>query len=210
MKNVIIAILVALLIVAGFMIAAKKKANIAYEPWPETEPANPTTPKPRPVTTTPAPTTNTPVANPNLITKSAWSISLVKPSGWDITSNTTNEVILTQDTGEYAGDIMTVSYISGNSITDTDNKFGNITYYYNGNNQSWMVELPDEQNGGMEAATVATPISYTADGLPVFNGTRRWKTYIVPLSHTTFVKLNITGGGFIQPLTDLLATLKKI
>lgn len=53
MKNVIIAILVALLIVAGFMIGAKKKANVAYEPWPETEPANPTTPKPKPTTPTP-------------------------------------------------------------------------------------------------------------------------------------------------------------
>lgn len=50
MKNIVIAILVALLIVAGFMIAAKKKANVAYEPWPETEPATvtPTTPKPKP------------------------------------------------------------------------------------------------------------------------------------------------------------------
>lgn len=54
MKNVIIAILVALLIVAGFMIGAKKKANVAYEPWPETEPATATTPKPKPAT--PAPT----------------------------------------------------------------------------------------------------------------------------------------------------------
>lgn len=58
MKNVIIAILVALLIVAGFMIGAKKKANVVYEPWPETEPANPTTPRPTVTPTQTNPTNN--------------------------------------------------------------------------------------------------------------------------------------------------------
>lgn len=62
MKNVIIAILVALLIVAGFMIVAKKKANIAYEPWPETEPAISTNNKPQtdPIACSPSITVSSP------------------------------------------------------------------------------------------------------------------------------------------------------
>lgn len=51
MKNIIIAILVAIILVLGFLFFTQKKSNVNYEPWPETEPA------------TVKPTTNYPIQN---------------------------------------------------------------------------------------------------------------------------------------------------
>lgn len=66
MKNVIIAILVALVLVFAFLFFTQKKSNVSYEPWPETEPATitPTTPKPKPsVSSTPTQTNqNNPIS----------------------------------------------------------------------------------------------------------------------------------------------------
>lgn len=39
MKNVIIAILVAVVIIFAFLLFTQKKTDVNYEPWPETEPA---------------------------------------------------------------------------------------------------------------------------------------------------------------------------
>lgn len=39
MKNTIITILVAVILVLGFLFFTQKKSNVSYEPWPETEPA---------------------------------------------------------------------------------------------------------------------------------------------------------------------------
>lgn len=63
MKNIIIAILVALVLVFAFLFFTHKKSNVSYEPWPETEPANSTTPKPQtdPIACTPSITVSSPV-----------------------------------------------------------------------------------------------------------------------------------------------------
>lgn len=49
MKNVIIAILVAIVLVFAFLFFTQKESNVSYEPWPETEPSTvkPTNDKPQ-------------------------------------------------------------------------------------------------------------------------------------------------------------------
>lgn len=61
MKKVIIAILVAIILVLGFLLFTQKKTNVNYEAWPETEPATvrPTTNN-YPVQNNPAPTQTNP------------------------------------------------------------------------------------------------------------------------------------------------------
>ncbi len=142
----------------------------------------------------------------NIITKNDWGVSFAKMADWDIVTNTNNEVSLKQNVGQWEGDVIKISYVSGQSITDTDAKFGNITYFYDVNSSQWMKTT--NENGVV--TSVATVSFYTTNNLPVFYGTGRWKTYIVSTSNTTFIKLNISGSGQSQPLTDLLQTIKKI
>lgn len=67
MKNIIIAILVAIILILGFLFFTQKKSNVNYEPWPETEPAivRPTTTNNNsyPVQNNPAPINPAPTNN---------------------------------------------------------------------------------------------------------------------------------------------------
>ncbi|OHA42655.1 MAG: hypothetical protein A3G59_00490 [Candidatus Taylorbacteria bacterium RIFCSPLOWO2_12_FULL_47_20] len=149
----------------------------------------------------------------NTIIKNEWGISFSKPSNWDITSNTGGIVELKQVSGEWVGDTIDISYITGANITTTDAKFGSVTYYWNESGQKWMKIGQSEKTGENESPVPATTYieyPYAANTFPVFVGANRWLTLIIPLSHTTFLKLHITGSGQTQPLKDVLGTIKKI
>lgn len=156
----------------------------------------------------PQPAVNT-QNSPNLVARSDWGISLEKPSGWNIITTTDNQITIKQDLPDGAGDVMTVDYVTGDSITDTDAKFGNITFFYDSTRQTWMKSYLDEQSNTQLITEVATP-EMIVDGLSVFKGTGRWLTYVIPLSHTNFIKINITGSGNLNPLNNLLSTIKTI
>ncbi len=117
--------------------------------------------------------------------------------------------IITNDHTEFSG--IDIKCVLGNSITDNDAKYGSITYYYDSSSQKWMVNKPDEQNGGTLPAVVAVP-EFNVNGLPVFRGTGRWLTYIVPISPTSIISLKEgdSEGGLTQSLTNLVKTLKRI
>ncbi len=149
----------------------------------------------------------------NTIIKNEWGISFSKPSNWDITNNANGVVELKQVSGQWVGDTISISYITGANITTTDAKFGNVTYYWDESGQKWMKIGQNNRTGENESpipATTYTEYPYVANTFPVFVGTNRWLTLIVPLSHTTFLKLHITGSGQTQPLKDILGTIKKI
>lgn len=153
------------------------------------------------------------VSDSNTITKNSWGVSFTKSSDWNVTSNTNEQINLDQVSGEWIGDKIDISYVSGTNITTTDAKFGSVTYYFDENSQRWMKIGQSEKTGDTESpvlATTYTEYPYTTDNYPVFVGTNRWLTLIVPLSHKTFLKLHITGSGQTQPLRDLLRTIKKI
>ncbi|HYM92917.1 MAG TPA: hypothetical protein VET23_02175 [Chitinophagaceae bacterium] len=148
----------------------------------------------------------------NLILKRHWGVSFVKSSNWSVTNNTSSKITLTQISGESTGDVITIEYVSGDSITDIDTKFGWITYRYDNNKQAWMQTDNMEGEGiySHPSPVQANAIAITKDGLQIFHGTGRWVTYIIPLSHTKFLKLNIMGSGESQPLEALVKIIRKI
>jgi hypothetical protein len=149
------------------------------------------------------------------VTRTDWGISFTKGSNWSVTVNAPDQLELKQMSGEGIGDIITIKYITGEKITDQDTKFGDITYWYDTSDTSaskwkWVrAGRMNELTGVMEPSVVdAAPQFYIPVNLPVFLGTGRWLTYIFPLSSGSFLKFNITGSGYSQPLTDLVKTIK--
>ena len=140
-------------------------------------------------------------------------VSISKTSDWSVISNTSNETVLDiPSTDHIIGTSgINIKCVLGNSITDTDAKFGNITYYYDSITQKWMVNAPDERDGGTLPAVVATPL-FTVNGWPVFRGTSRWLSYIIPISPSSILYFHEgdTEGGYTQTLTNLVKTLKKL
>lgn len=148
----------------------------------------------------------------NLIKLTSCGVSVSKTSNWSVMSSTTNEIILDIPSADQTGgNGINIKCVLGNSITDTDAKFGNITYYYDSSTQKWMVNKPDETNGGTMMAVEATPL-FNVNGWPVFRGTRRWLSYIVPISPSSILYLREgdTEGGYTQTLTNLVKTLKRL
>lgn len=142
------------------------------------------------------------------ITKTEWGVYFEKGNDWKVKSNDASQVALEQVAGGFIGDVMIISFVSAASLTDTDAKFGSVTYSFDSQKGEWMktsneVEAP-------AGPTIATPDSYTSDNLPVFRGTQRWRTYIIPLSEDSFIKMNITGSGNYEALDKLVKTLRKI
>ena len=153
----------------------------------------------------------TTLTDSNILNLNSCGVSLSKASNWSTISNTNNEIkldIVPNDHTGFSG--IDIKCVLDSTITDTDAKFGNITYYYDSNNKKWMVNKPDEMNGGFLPAVEAAP-EFTVNGLPVFRGTRRWLSYIIPISPNSILYLNEgdAEGGYTQTLTNLVKTLKK-
>lgn len=145
----------------------------------------------------PAPAPAPAPVNANLVAKNSWGLSFEKGSEWSITQNTNNQVVMEQASGSWVGDTITMEYITGQSVSNSDSKFGTVTYSYNAPSQSWMRD-----------GVVATPEFYTQNNLPVFLGVKRWKTYVIPTSTTSFVVMNITGSGNADALDALAQTIQ--
>jgi len=170
------------------------------------------------ISSTPPTSNSEDSSNGNLVSRSDWGISFVKTSDWNVTASSGTQMELTQVNGENKGDRMTIQFISsgsGSQITDSDAKFGDVTYRYEQTNGKWMVTGITDMNAmdGPTSTRQAVPqfMLHGIDGrqLPVFQGRSRWLTYIVPLNPFLFLKFNITGSGATQPLTDLVKSMKE-
>jgi len=155
-----------------------------------------------------------PTKDVNLIKLTSCGVSLSKTSDWNVISSTVNEIKL-----DIAGDTHTsfagidIKCVLSNTITDTDAKFGNITYFYDMGKKAWM-ETDNKEGEGITPNSIpvlAVPL-FIVDGLPVFRGTGRWLTYIVPTSPSTVLYFNEgdTEGGYTQTLTNLVNTIRKL
>jgi hypothetical protein len=146
------------------------------------------------------------------VQRNDWGLVFAKGSDWNVIENGADRIVLEGTSDQSNGDKITASYVPSNSITDVDAKFGNVTYFYDSAKQQWMAEGNGYFGKGFienvaTSAIVAVPKFYV-DMHPVFIGTGRWETFIIPISETSFLKLNITGSGYAKPLDEIVSTLK--
>jgi hypothetical protein len=145
-----------------------------------------------------------------VITKPEWGISFTKPKGWNIVEGADNEIVLYKMYGEEGGDVITINYRPHlEYLTDTDAKFGHVTYFWGIEEKKWMLSKSSEY----DSSTITSPAvteEFTLDGLPIFPGKGRWMTKIIPLDHYTFLELNITGSGYTDPLRLFVQGIRKL
>lgn len=217
-KMWIAGIVVIIIIVA--LLATHKKAPMVDPVVTPPAPTETTTVKPgtrpatKPVANPESPNkTVVEVKNANELSNADWHIAFTKGADWTVSNaQLSNKIVLSDTAGEGKGDSMTIEYVLGDKISDTDSKFGSITYYYEKSTQRWL-QVNNAQSADPNQLSVpadAKSVATTADKLPVYAGTKRWLTYIIPLSTNTFLKLNITGSGATMPLQDLVKTIHKI
>ena len=108
-------------------------------------------------------------------------------------------------------DYITITEVSGDSVTNKDTKFGDITYYFSTKSGKWVFETNNDMSQATgQGSGIATPLFTTLSDAPVFSGTERWKTNIVALTQETFIVINMSGSGYTKPLepfTKMVTTL---
>jgi hypothetical protein len=134
------------------------------------------------------------------------------PQSWDVqvegNGNTT-----VKNLGDDNQGTITVQKISNRKITNTDSMIGSVTYFFDTVTSSWMVtDSRDNPATGEKGPRTfeALPQDSTSTGLPIFLGTGRWKTVIIPLAEEKFLLINIIGDKDTTPLTPLSHTVRKI
>lgn len=166
-------------------------------------------------TTTPTSTQNTPAytitavqisQGTSTIVKDNWGIVVTKDNDWKTLTNDDNQMVLEHIAG-HIGDRITISYIKGYDITDTDPKFGSVKFYWDNGTNKWMMNVT-KANGATKTGENAKVVLYRNP--PVFLGISSYRTYIIPLSHTAFVKLNVVGSGDTSELDNIVNSLTVI
>ncbi len=134
--------------------------------------------------------------------------SFYYPESWKVTEDAKG--VSFQGMGT-AGDKIVVTEVTGDAVKDSDTKFGNVVYFYDGASNTWKVTGTATLKGAkapIKGVQKVTPLFTTASNIPVLEGTRRSKTNIIPLSADKFLVINITGVGtaVLDPLTKTITT----
>jgi len=196
---VAIGIIAILIVVAGGGILAYQYYYITGKEQPKIQ--TPTTEIPE--TETPTPITEN--SNWKKYIDSNLGYSFYYPKTWKV-SSTDSRVTITNfgpTRNEPGSDSISISEIQDSKVVVTDAKFGNTTLYYDDNLKQWMKISPGANE--LYETKPAKVAFNTISGLSVYSSTGRWKTVIIPLSHTKFLVVNITGSGYTTAL-DLLAS----
>lgn len=113
-------------------------------------------------------------------------------------------------TPKYDKDHITITKYSGQKYTGYDSKNGSISYFYDNEKKQWMQDTSLAEyieNETPDGISVATAEAYTVSGLPIFYGTGRWATIIVPLAADKLLVANIGGTGWTNALYPLVETI---
>lgn len=116
------------------------------------------------------------------------------PDTWIVTKQVDGSVLV--QTNSPDTNTITIKEVSGSRVTDSNGKFGSVSYYYGGASQ-WMRIGTHERDGSPTTAMPVAQYPTTLSGLPIFSGAILSHgfgqyVYIVALSPTKF--LVITGG----------------
>lgn len=134
-------------------------------------------------------------------------ISFKKDPFWKQT--TQGDSIILKQVGPEGKDVLFITRFHGGSVTTQDDSYGNVTYFYEAGQKSWMRidyvgELPSEETIKPE---VFVPVRFTKEGKPIFEGTSRAKTLIVALGSDDFVIVNISGTGYTRILDTFITDI---
>jgi hypothetical protein len=132
-----------------------------------------------------------------------YGFSFWHPSDWQIKQDRGQEKIFpggrtvkTYSLTDTRGDWVTVWVVTTRDMKITDmggaGPIGSITYSYDADKKKWMMEMPDNKSAG---PTETQTRYHTMAGQPIFPGTSRFNTSIVPIADNTFVIVNDGGSG---------------
>lgn len=142
----------------------------------------------------------------------AYGFSFWYPSALQITVTSTNndtdfpggDAVETLQVGPMGGITIFVVNSTSSRITDEPadhaSPIAQTQYYYDSVSGRWMIDYPQDTNGGNSAATTTADVSKTTiSGLVMLPSGRRFDTTIIPLSTMRFLVIGDGGGSSFTP-----------
>lgn len=142
-------------------------------------------------------------------TSSALGISFLKDPFWKQT--TKGKSIILKEVGPTTKDTITMTRFRGTSVTTEDPKYGNVTYFYDSVNKTWMRIYHDGalSIGDKVLPEIFVPIQTTKYRKPVFEGTGRYETLIIAFGSEDFLIVNINGTGYTKILDSFVREIRN-
>lgn len=143
-------------------------------------------------------------------TSSALGISFLKDPFWKET--TKGKSIVLKEVGPTTRDTIIMTRFQGTSVTTEDPKYGNVTYFYDSVNKTWMRISHDGtlSVGEKVIPEIFVPIQTTKYKKPIFEGTSRYKTLIIAFGSEDFLIVNINGTGYTKILDSFVKEILSI
>lgn len=137
-------------------------------------------------------------------------ISFLKDPFWKQTTKGKN--IILKDVGPTSKDTIIITRFQGTSVTTEDPKYGNVTYFYDVTNKTWMrVYHGDSLVLGQKVIPEKIlPLQTTKYNKPILEGTSRHKTLIIAFTAEDFLIVNINGTGYTQILDSFVREIRSI
>ncbi len=142
-----------------------------------------------------ATTTRQDVLNTKVVS-SELGVSFLIDSEWRQITNK-NSITL-KDVGPSRADTINIVRFKGASVSTEDAVQGNVTYFYDTSQKTWMkIEYGDTISSTETIQpTSFVPVFFTKYNKPIFEGTTRAKTLILAFSADDFLIVNISGSGY--------------
>jgi hypothetical protein len=140
-------------------------------------------------------------------TSTELGISFLKDPYWKQTTKGSTTIL--QNVGPTAKDAIMMTRFSGASVTTEDSMRGNVTYFYQSDNKTWMRIDYFGDLSTKESITpkAFVPIRFTKYKKPILDGTSRSKTLVIAFSTNDFLIINISGTGYTGILDAFAAEI---
>jgi len=135
------------------------------------------------------------------ITKDKWGVSFLVNPDWQIAANVDNEVDMIGTSSQLKEGRMSISYYNGPGV---DIPYG-ASYYWNDKCGGWCTYAPVSSINSV--VSKAIPKFYISNNIPVFLDITKNITYIIPLSHSSFIEVQSNSSRNTQTMIDLVKSI---
>lgn len=144
------------------------------------------------------------------VTSKELGISFLKDPFWSQTVKGKN--IILSKVGPEGKNTIYMTRFRGASVTTEDKMNGNVIYFYQTDQKTWMrIDYTGELSEQREFTPEAfTPIKATNERKPILEGTSRTKTLIIALEINDFIIVNISGSGYSAILDSFVNEIRSV
>ncbi len=152
-------------------------------------------------TVQPAP--NSTAASSTLVTQAAWGISFGLPSGWRMTTDSSDSVMLASNEG--AESWIQLSHVASSGIEEDSAKWGSLWYWWS----NGKLHARGDLSTGLAVPNIPAPVGFSG-GLPVYSGISGYNGYVISPRENSFIEIGFPPQETQQTIDSFMSTIRAL